>query len=203
MCCVSVSVLRRAAKLQLLISIQNYVCRLRSVLKEVRTKKEAQNHDECCGCVCLIWGRNTAPCLKTKSARDHHYKAVCFVCKAEQWVAACLLSSCSFKLRKSKVCECMKDGISVEAPDLLTQLHLYAQECTEGRKTEKKGVQVHAECCVCASLGEETQPHALPTKCAWGINTELCVFGAMQSCALQLDCSPLAHSNIETQICVV
>ena len=36
--------------------------------------------------------------------------------------------------------ECMKEGCQVAVPDLLTQLHLHAHECTDRRETEKKGV---------------------------------------------------------------
>jgi len=58
----------------------------------------------------------------------------------------------------------MKEGSQVAAPYLLTQFHLYAQECTDKRKTEKKEVQEHVGCCVCASLGEEIHSHALLSK---------------------------------------
>ena len=36
------------------------------------------------------------------------------------------------------VAVCMKEDRQIEAPDLLTQLQLYAQECTERRKRGKK-----------------------------------------------------------------
>ena len=87
----------------------------------------------------------------------------------------------------------MKEGSQVAASDLLTQLHLYAQKCTERRKTEYNGVQEHAGCCVCASLGEEIQPHALPPKVHECINTMLCVLCARQSSVMQLACTALAH----------
>ena len=48
---------------------------------------------------------------------------------------------------------CMKKGSQVAAPNLLTPAHLYAQECTERRKREQKGVQEHAKCFECAFLG--------------------------------------------------
>ena len=42
------------------------------------------------------------------------------------------------------VCEavCMKEGSQVQAPDLLTQLQLYDQECSERRKSGKKASSV-------------------------------------------------------------
>ena len=51
------------------------------------------------------------------------------------------------------VAVCMKEGRQIEAPDLLTQLQLYSQECTERRKREQKGVREHAKCFECAFLG--------------------------------------------------
>ena len=50
-------------------------------------------------------------------------------------------------------------------------------------------------------LGKEYS-HASHPKVHEFINTELCVLCARQSSGLQLDCSPLSHSNIEIQICV-
>ena len=97
---------------------------------------------------------------------------------------------------------CMKNGSQVAAPDLLTPLHLYAQECTERKKREQKGVQEHARCFLFASIGGKIQPHALNPKVHECINTRLCFFCAMQISWLQLACSPLAHFSIETQMCV-
>jgi len=69
-------------------------------------------------------------------------------------------------------------------------------------RQKKRGAQEHAGCFVCASLGEEIQPHALPPKVHECINTRLCVLCARQSSELQFACSPLAHLHIKTQICV-
>jgi len=53
-------------------------------------------------------------------------------------------------------------------------------------RQKKSGAQEHAGCCVCASLGEEIQPHALQPKVHECINTRLCVLCARQSSGLQL-----------------
>ena len=70
----------------------------------------------------------------------HHHKAVCFVCKAEHWVPAFSLSTHAYLYIETQMCvwlcvfdsvfvvECMKEGSQVAVPDLLTLLHLYAQE---------------------------------------------------------------------------
>ena len=156
-------------------------------------------------CVCLLWGWNTATCLTSKSALVHQYKAVCCVCKAEQWFAACLLSFCSFKYRNPNMCvyvlEFMEESILVAAPDLLTELHCILRSSLR-EQWQKKGAQEQAGCCECDSLGEEIHPHDLQPKLHECIITRLCVLCATQSSGLQLACSPLCHLNIETQMCV-
>ena len=141
-------------------------------------------------CVCLPWGRNTAPCLSTKCAWVHQYKAVCFVFKAELCVTACLLSSCSFNIETQIcvcMCVCMKEGSQVAASDLLTQLHLYAQKCTERRKTAQNGAQEHAGCCVCVpSFRMKYSPMPYNHKCM-SASIQGCVFctqGRAVGCSL-------------------
>ena len=67
------------------------------------------------------------------------------------------------------VCECMKKGRQVAAPDPLTQHHLYAHECAERRETEKKEFRsmLDAVCvCVCVlTLGMLYSPMPHNQKC--------------------------------------
>ena len=95
---------------------------------------------------------------------------------------------------------CMKEGSQVAAPDLLTQLHSYAQDCTVRRKREKREFR-SILFAVCVSPLRKENSHALHPKVHESIITELCVLCARQSSGLQLACFTLAHLNIETQIC--
>ena len=103
-------------------------------------------------------------------------------------ILALLLLIC---IKKSKcvfvyVCVCFyKEGSQVAAPDVLTQLHLCAQECTERRKREKRESRSMLDAVCVPSLGKEYS-HALHPKVHECINTELCVLCARQSSGLQL-----------------
>ena len=98
----------------------------------------------------------------------------------------------------------MKEGSQVAAPDLLTQLHSFAQDLFVRRNREKrefKSILV----AVCESPLRKENGNALHPKVHESINTELCFLCARQSSGLHFACSTLAHLNIETQnlfVCV-
>ena len=91
-------------------------------------------------------GSNTAiPCAqKYMNASEQS----CFqFCQSEHWVALTCYPLAYFYIEtKLCVCKCMKECSQDVAPELLTQLYVYAQVCTERKrgKLERRGIQENA-----------------------------------------------------------
>ena len=84
------------------------------------------------------------------------------------------------------LCVCMKDGSQVAAPDVLTQLHLCAQECTERRKREKRESRSMLDAVCVPPLGKEYSPMPYTQNCMSAL-TQSCVFckqGRTVGCSL-------------------
>ena len=84
------------------------------------------------------------------------------------------------------VAVCMREGSQVAAPDLLTQLHLYAQECTERKKTKYREFRSMLDAVCVPPLGKEYSPMPYTQKCM-SASTQSCVFcvqGRAVGCSL-------------------
>ena len=94
--CLWLCVWSRAAKFHLLIcSLSKFVCSGEYWEKKDRNKRELRSMLDA---VCISLGEGKQKYLTLKSAWVHQHRAVCFVCKLEQWDPACLLHSCSFEV---------------------------------------------------------------------------------------------------------